>query len=183
MRCNRLGLSRRAMLGAMGAIFTVGLLAGCGGGGSSTPLNNNPQTSTPRTSNGLQFTLSTDRTVYARSTPVNVTFTVQNVSAAPINITYVTDGPDFVQIESGGTAAWSAQNGNGNTPKVLTFAAGETKTFTETWNQQNLQTGKQAVAETYNVDAQLRATEINGAIVAAQTSRDLSANTIEITLQ
>lgn len=183
MRCNRLSLSRRSLLGVMGALLAVGLLSGCDGGGSSTPLNNNLVTSTPRTVGNLQFTLSADRTVYARNTPVNITFTIKNVSADPISVTYATVGPDFVQIASGGTAAWSAQNGAGAPSQVLTFAAGETKTFTETWNQMNLQTGQQVRSGTYNVDAQLRATQINGATVVAQASRDLAANTIQVTVQ
>ncbi len=180
----RFSFTRRSLLGAAGALLALGALAGCGGSGSSsTPLNNNPVTSAPRTTNNLQFTLSADRTVYARNTPANITFAVKNVSTSPISVTYTTDGPDFVQIAQGGTAAWSAQNGSGNTAQVLTFAAGETKTFTETWNQMNLQTGAQAKSGTYNVDAQLRATQINGVTVSAQVSRDLSANTIQITIQ
>ena len=183
MRCNRLGSSRRSLFGAMGALLAVGLLAGCGGGGSSTTLNSNPVTSTPRTVDNLQFTLSADKTVYASSAPVNITFTVKNVSAAPITVTYATLGPDFIQVAQGGTATWSAQNGTGAPPQVLTFAAGETKTFTEIWNHQNLETGAQASGGKYNVDAQLRATAINGATVAAQASRDLAANTIQVTIQ
>lgn len=67
-------------------------LAGCGGSASSNtpvsaaPVNTGPVISAPRTSNGLQFTLSANKSTYAVGELVGLTFAVTNTTTQPVAI-------------------------------------------------------------------------------------------------
>ena len=72
------------------------LLCGCGGGSSSsTSADNGPVTSSPRTSNNLQFTLTTNKAVYARGETVQCAFAVKNVGTQSVS---TNSGEGFYQF-------------------------------------------------------------------------------------
>lgn len=122
-------------------LLPFALLTGCGGGSSSTPatpVNTGPVTSMPRTANGLQYTLSSDKSVYKVGETVNLTFTLANVSSQPIGETVGRPGV-IVTVTQGGHAIWQTPQpplyGGGTYGHGYNLLPGTSQTYTATWPQ------------------------------------------------
>ena len=177
--------TRLAPFGLFAALLLLGLLTGCGGSGSSTPVNTGPVTSAPRTVNGLQFTLTADKSVYKVGETVNFTFVVKNIGTQPIPYSAsspvadasVTHGSQVVwqysHVYSGGLGGFSTMLQPGDT--TLT-------TFPITWKQTytdggQVPTGQYALTSWFN-PIMLNGTELH----PADTQASLYANPIPITI-
>jgi hypothetical protein len=162
-------------LAALGA-----LVAGCGGGDARSTA---PVTSPARQFGTLRFSLSASRATYARAEPVQITFVVRNVGAAPVTIdfvgatyaTQVTRGDDvivtFPQLIGGSVGAHE------------TIMPGQTVTIPDTWDQTVPATGAPAPPGAYTVNAWLPATAVDGAVLSPESARSgLAANSIAFTI-
>jgi hypothetical protein len=95
------------------------------------------QAVTLTTSDYLQVSFSTNKSVYRRGDRATLTLTLTNT--APTSLTVVFDTAkryDFSVANSGGTAVWTWSRGKtfDPTPQELVLASGETVQFQETWS-------------------------------------------------
>lgn len=87
----------------------------------------------------LQLVLSADRAVYARGEPVRLTLAVTNPGPAPVTLTAPTSQLyDFIVLKDGVEVwRWSAGRMFLTVLTELTIAPGETRAFSEVWDQQD----------------------------------------------
>lgn len=155
------------------------VLFGCGGTSSSfsflTPT---------RQFDGLQFTLSADNAVYAKGTNVAFNLTVRNTGTRAVTLYNAGCFTADAEITQAGTHIWQKSEGVSCTANVTntTLAAGETRTFAFTWNQQNHQQAA-VTSGTYQIKAwvtgYLNADGQNG---STNTPTDLASNPLTITV-
>ena len=157
------------------------LLTGCGGGSSSTsatPVDTNSTTST-RTYNDLQFTLSTTKATF-RGEQVPLTFTVKNIGSQTISATgggcnvllRVLQGTQIIGPEPASCGAGGYTS---------TLNSGESKTYTTMWSQKDVN-GNQVASGIYTLRVWTTAGNINGSdLTADQTETNLSAS-IQVTV-
>ncbi len=88
---------------------------------------------------GLRLVLSADRTVYARGEPVELTLSVTNPGPTPITLTAPSSQRyDFTVLKDGTEVwRWSAGRMFLTVLTDLTIPPGETRAFTETWDQRD----------------------------------------------
>lgn len=88
---------------------------------------------------GLRLVLSADRTVYARGEPVELTLAVTNPGPTPITLTAPSSQRyDFTVLKDGAAIwRWSAGRMFLTVLTDLTIPPGETRAFTETWDQRD----------------------------------------------
>ena len=166
------------------------LLCGCGGS-SSTPVTvaatqtinaDGTVTSAPRTYNNLQFTLTTNKAAYARGEAVQCTFAIKNIGAQTVT-TNSSEGFYRYGVYQGGNLVGPELQGGGAVAYPLTFAPGETKTFTDTWDQKSQQNTAVA-AGAYTLKFWLSATFLDNApITSTQAQTLLTTNAVSITVQ
>ena len=170
-------------------VLLLGLLTGCGGG-SSSASGNNPVTSTSRTSNGLQFTLSANKSRYAIGEVVQITLSVKNTSAQPITIApsnYALPDAIFKAIQNNQVSWTSPQGGaSGNSglsnPNFM-LAAGQTQATDVKWYQTSDVTNQQVAPGTYTLQAYLTTASVNGVpFTPEQAQASLAASPIQITI-
>ncbi len=188
-------MKTRALMSLMKSLpvvvaLTAGL-AGCGSGGGTNNAYTNPtpsasttitnadgSISTTRSVGNLVFTLTAPKRVYALRETVPLTFTVQNTGATDASSEYYYGGParfanGTVQTSSGRIATYLpliyGQTAN-ITQGTLVYAAGETKTFSLDWYQNDNEgeynqgeTGPpRAAAGTYKIRAYVKVDNLNG---------------------
>lgn len=135
------------------------LLAGCGGGSSSTPatpVNTGPVTSAPRTANGLQYTLTADKSVYKVGEAVNLTYTLTNVSSQSVSETVGSPGV-IVTVMQGSQLVWRTPQppiyGGGGFGTGFGLPPSSSHMYTATWPQTATNSGKQVAAGQYFITA------------------------------
>ena len=144
-------------------LLPLGLLTGCGGGSSSsatiTPVNTGPVTSTPRTNNGLQYTLASDKSVYKVGEVVNLTFTLANVGSQ--SVSEIVGQPNvLVAVSQGTQVVWQTPNitsggGAGFAVGSTGLASGAALTYQASWPQTATSSGKQVAVGQYTITATL----------------------------
>ena len=149
--------TRLAPRGLFAALLLLGPLCGCGGSGSSTPVNTGPVTSAPRTFNNLQFTLTADKSMYKVGESINFTVNIQNVGTQPVQ-ELVGNPFTIITVTQGTQAVWHTpspiSNGGQGVPSY-TLQPGDNQTFKTTWPQTALSSGKQVTAGQYTASAQI----------------------------
>jgi hypothetical protein len=174
--------NRKNPVRAIPALLILILLAGCGGGETS-PANGLVR-SPSRQFGNLEFSLSAPKTIYARGENVPLTFTVKNIGTQTITADFGSPFPYTMQITQGKQVV--REYPPGTTPMVglrLTFAPGETKTFTKAWDQHYALQSLEASPGPYQVNAWLRADQIDSTSFPQEQAKvQLSANPINITL-
>ncbi len=147
-------------------LLPFALLTGCGGGSSSTPVtpvNTGPVTSAPRSSNGLQYTLTADKSVYKVGEAVNLTYTSTNTSTQPI--TDVIGLPNvFATVTQGNQVIWRTPalvgTGGAGFGPSSSIPPGASSTYQATWPQTIGTSGTQAAPGQYAITATLNDTAI-----------------------
>jgi hypothetical protein len=164
------------------ALLILILLVGCGSGG--TLLVNSQARSLSRQFGNLEFNLSAPKTLYTRGENVPLTFTIKNISTQTVTAGFGSPFPYDIQVTQGKQVLWEFPPGT--VPVValrLTFAPGETKTFTQAWDQHYSLQGPDAPPGPYQVHAWLRADQIDSASFLPEEAKvQLRANPINITL-
>lgn len=106
-----------------------------------------------RVIDGLLYVLVTNRRMYDRGEPVNITLTKINVTRRPITLTY-TSGQrfEFEALRADGTVVWRWSRGMVFTQvtETITLRPGETQVFTAVWDQRNQQ-GNLVVPQTITI--------------------------------
>ena len=182
--------SRRALLRLLAVAGLLALLSGCGGDdntGASAPTNNGPVTSAPRQSNGLEFTLSANKSVYAVGEHVVLTLSVTNRGSQPIvagEFGGLAD-PRYFAVFKGQQRVWFyPQTGTGGgVGRTVTYAPSETQTYTVEWDQTNGENSQALGAGQYTLLAGIRPFQLNGAVTTQETRNDLLSSSINIVIQ
>ncbi|MFZ5648415.1 MAG: BsuPI-related putative proteinase inhibitor [Bacillota bacterium] len=95
-----------------------------------------------RVIDGLLYVLATDKRIYNRGEPVNITFTKINISSQPITLNYTTGQRfELEAVRADGTVVWRWSQGR-VFPQVtgtVTLQPGGTQVFTAVWDQRNQQ--------------------------------------------
>ncbi len=166
------------------------LLTGCGGGSSSTSTpnatatTNGPVTSTTRTYNNLQFTLSADKAVYAAHDKPTFTLAVKNIGTQAVIFDYSDAATYRIEISQGSQIISSYPQVVAQVASSEQFAAGGVKTFTASWDHLVESTGQNAPAGQYTITAYLPVLGSNGTLISASDAQtNLSANPITIQTQ
>ncbi len=180
-------------------LLSSALLTGCGGG-SSTPTTSvlpttnadGSLTSAPRSYNHLQFTLTTNKAVYATGEAVQFTLTITNTGTQAITIT-VYGATTGRQVLQGNTMIFPGPGeGQGAVIHTITYAPGETKTYTDTWAQKNMQNaqvapGQYCIVNWYKarqiIDPSLSGDQMQQQFSDAQQTTALAAYPVQVTVQ
>lgn len=87
----------------------------------------------------LRLELRADRTVYSTGEPVRLTFAVTNPGPAPVTFTAPSSQLYDFAVLKGGTEVWRWSAGRMFLTVLtdLTVPPGETRAFTETWDQRD----------------------------------------------
>jgi hypothetical protein len=135
---------------------------------SSCSLNNSSSGDDPSfvTDLTLQDRDGNNTTVFVRDEPITMILTVRNRLNTPATIQF-TDGrqEDFVVVrENSSSIVWQWSQGQtfSTTASELSFAAGETQTFTRIWDQQD-NNGNSVRAGTYEARGALVYTNFDSA--------------------
>ena len=162
------------------------LICGCSSGSSSstsTPINNGPLTSATRTYNSLQFTLTTDKTVYKIGDAVHFTLTVKNISAQPLSYSVGFPVADAaVTQQSRDVWQFSLTGGGGDSIGSGVLQPAATNTYTFTWDQTRQSDSAQVSPGQCTLTSWFNPILLNGSPVA-NTRTNLVSNPIQITVQ
>jgi hypothetical protein len=174
-------LNRLLLVLALSALTALCGL-GCGGGNSSAGANG-PVTSTPTTSNGLVFTISTPQKTYTRGAAVPVTFTIANTETQAANLTFAACTEFQVQVHQGMQQIWTGPDlGCGGITRSILIEAGATKTYTVTWDQKDSVSGSVVPPGTYTLTAKFTPAILNGTVLESPQLASFTSNPISITI-
>jgi hypothetical protein len=116
----------------------------------------------------IVVTVTTDKPSYAPGEPVRLTLTARNVSTSPVPANGGAQEYDFVVRDASGADVWRWSAGKAFILiyRYGTLAPGETKTFSETWDQrrndgQPVAPGTYRLFGTYTIDPPIDATPVS----------------------
>jgi hypothetical protein len=113
-----------------------------------------------------------------------LTFTVKNIGTSTITATAPSAKVYQIQIIQGNQVIWFYPQNSGGMITPLSFAPGETKTFTATWDQSLNPQGGPASSGRYTVNAWFMPATLDSTSVSPQDAQtNLAANPIQIGLQ
>ncbi len=166
------------VLGVLGMAAVLLSLCGCGGGSGSDPAAQTV-TTTGRFE-PLAFMLTT-RSVFQQGEPVLLIFTVTNTSSKPVSYTVDRSGTAVI-VSRGSQEVLSYRPLNAGVyipPQQVILDGGETRTFTERWNQQDNE-DRQVPPGKYSIRVFLDAGLLDGKPVPFKA---LSAEPVEVTIR
>jgi hypothetical protein len=140
-------------------------LFGCGGG-SNNLQTNGPIISAPRRSHGLEFTVSSDKSVWTFSDHVTFKLTMKNITTQPITFSEIDCPFEDALIQQGNQTVWKYSHdigcvANNMAPVIATINPGESKIVPIDWNQKD-NNNRDASPGQYTVTAWLYLLTING---------------------
>ncbi len=178
-------------------LLSSALLTGCGGSSSSSsttlPVTTNADgsvSSTPRSSNGLQFTLTANKSSYAVGEIVRLTLAIKNTSTQPVTVAasnYTAQDVLFQALQNNQVVGTSAQGGDAvispAASPTYTVSAGQTLTQSGFWFQASDATDQQVAPGTYTLRGYLTTANINGVgFTKEQAQANLASNSLPITI-
>ena len=144
------------------AILALFALTGCGGGNSNVvaPV----LTSTARSANNLELTVSLPKATFARGEGVPFTMTVKNISTQTLPIEYG-DPSALPLIKQGNNFIWGAPD-DVPSVKVAQLAPGQRLTFTGTWEKTQTRNQLPAPSGTYSLQGWFNIFRVNGVFLS-----------------
>jgi hypothetical protein len=172
--------NKKTLVWGMLALWLAVLLAGCDG----SEFVDGPVRSVPRQFGGLEFTLSAPKSRYARGENVPLTLSVKNLGTQTLTAHFGRPVAQVLQVKQGSQVIWEFPQGTAGVGMTLQFAPGETKTFTENWDQFRNQPGPTVPSGIYSVEAWLNSLQIGSTLYTQEEAQaQLKANPISVTIQ